>query len=106
MEVGRVGDLRIWDGSIVRLPLVGDGLYRWLNKNLSKKERLKANCASRWSAVGRMVVTTNKHALTRAGLLMEVVRDTPEAKFSELHSEKDRVAAEFWMRIPPSFIIH
>jgi hypothetical protein len=27
MEVGRVGDLRIWDGSIARLPLVGDRLY-------------------------------------------------------------------------------
>jgi hypothetical protein len=51
MEVGRVGDLRIRDGSIVRLPLVGDRLYRWPNKNLSKKERLEANRASRWSAV-------------------------------------------------------
>jgi hypothetical protein len=27
MEVGRIGDLRIWDGSIVRLPLVGDQSY-------------------------------------------------------------------------------
>jgi hypothetical protein len=27
MEVGRIGDLRIRDGSIVRLPLVGDRLY-------------------------------------------------------------------------------
>src|SRR5262245_43113960 len=49
MEVGRVGDLRIWDGSIVRLPLVGDRLYRCRTKNLSrKKERPKANCAFRW----------------------------------------------------------
>ena len=43
MEVGRVGDLRIRDGSIVRLPLVGDRLYRWPNKKPSKKERLEAN---------------------------------------------------------------
>jgi hypothetical protein len=28
MEVGRVDDLRIRDGSTVRLPLVGDRLYR------------------------------------------------------------------------------
>jgi hypothetical protein len=27
MEVGRIGDLRIRDGSIVRLPLVGDQSY-------------------------------------------------------------------------------
>jgi hypothetical protein len=43
MEVGRVGDLRIRDGSMVRLPLVGDRRYRWRRtKNLSKKERLEA----------------------------------------------------------------
>jgi hypothetical protein len=59
----------------MRLPLVGDRPYRWPNKNLSKKERLEANCASRWSAVGRMVGTTKKNGLTRAGLLMEVARD-------------------------------
>ena len=29
MEVGRVGDLKIWDGSIVRLPLVGSRQYEW-----------------------------------------------------------------------------
>jgi hypothetical protein len=40
------------------------------------KERLKGNCASRWSAVGRMVGTTKKNGLTRAGLLMEVA-DNP-----------------------------
>jgi len=32
MEVGRVGGLKIRDGSIVRLPLVGDWLYRWPDK--------------------------------------------------------------------------
>jgi len=32
MEVGPVGDLKIRDGSIVRLPLVGDRLSRWPNK--------------------------------------------------------------------------
>ena len=74
MEVGRVGDLRIRDGSIVRLPPVGDRLYRW--PNLSKKERPKVNCASRRSAVGRRVGTTKKNGLTRAGLLMEVARNT------------------------------
>jgi hypothetical protein len=58
----------------MRLPLVGDRPYRWPNKNLSKKERLKANCASRWSAVGRRVGTSKKNPLTRAGLLMEVAR--------------------------------
>ena len=47
MEVGRVGDLRIRDGSIVRLPLVGSR---------------------------RMNGTTKKNGLTRAGLLMEVAR--------------------------------
>src|SRR5215469_12180804 len=41
-------------------------------KNLSMKERPRANCASRWSAVGRTVATTKKKGLTRAGLLMEV----------------------------------
>src|SRR6516225_8199614 len=46
-------------------------------KNLSMKERPKANCASRWSAVGRMVGTTKKNGLTGAGLLMEVARDSP-----------------------------
>jgi hypothetical protein len=79
MEVGRVGDLRIRDGSIVRLPLVGDRLYRWPNKkNGSKKERLEGNCASRWSAVGCTNGTTKKNGLTRAGLLMEVPRDPDE----------------------------
>jgi hypothetical protein len=50
MEVGRVGDLRIGDGSIVRLPLVGDRLYRWPNEKPSTKERLETDSASRWSA--------------------------------------------------------
>lgn len=59
----------------MRLPLVGDWRYRWSNKNLSKKERPKANCASRWSAIGRMVGATKKNGLTRAGLLMEVARN-------------------------------
>ena len=49
MEVGRVGDLRIRDGSIVRLPLVGDRLYECHDQ---------------------------KKDLTGAGLLMEVARDT------------------------------
>jgi hypothetical protein len=75
MEVGRVGDLKIRDGSVVRLPLVGDRLHRWPNKNLSKNERLKANCASRWSAVGCTKGTTKKNGLTRTGLLMEVARN-------------------------------
>src|SRR5215471_4818389 len=44
-------------------------------KNLSMKERPRANCASRWSAVGRTVATTKKKGLTRAGLLMEVADD-------------------------------
>jgi hypothetical protein len=43
-------------------------------KNLSKKERLKANCASRWSAVDCTNGTTKKNGLTWAGLLMEVAR--------------------------------
>ena len=43
-------------------------------KNLSKKERLEANRASRWSAVGCGVDTTKKKGLTWAGLLMEVAR--------------------------------
>jgi hypothetical protein len=47
-------------------------------KNLSMKERLKANCASRWSAVGCTNGTTKKNGLTRAGLLMEVA-DNPLA---------------------------
>jgi hypothetical protein len=47
MEVGRVGDLRIREGSIVRLPLVGDRLYEWHDP---------------------------KNGLTGAGLLMEVAR--------------------------------
>ena len=47
MEVGRVGDLRIRDGSIVRLPLVGDRLYECHDQ---------------------------KKDLTGAGLLMEVAR--------------------------------
>jgi len=34
MEVGRVGDLKIRDGSIVRLPLVGDRRYRWPKKEI------------------------------------------------------------------------
>src|SRR5215471_14606295 len=46
-------------------------------KNLSMKERPRANCASRWSAVGRTVATTKKKGLTRAGLLMEVA-DNPD----------------------------
>jgi len=62
MEVGRVGDLGTGDGSIARLPLVGDRPYRWPKKNLSKKERLKINRASRWSAVGCTVDTTKKKA--------------------------------------------
>ena len=45
-------------------------------KNLSKKERLEANRASRWSAVGCGVDTTKKKGLTWAGLLMEVARET------------------------------
>ena len=46
-------------------------------QNLSKKERLGAYCASRWSAVGCMNCTTKKNGLTRAGLLMEVARNPP-----------------------------
>jgi hypothetical protein len=76
MEVGRVGDLRIRDGSIVRLPLVGDRLYGPTDKRKpSMKETLKANSASRWSAVGCSVDTTKKNGLTRASLLMEVADD-------------------------------
>ena len=54
MEVGRVGDLGIRDGSIVRLPLVGDRLYECHDQ---------------------------KKDLTGAGLLMEVARDTPGVRF-------------------------
>ena len=52
MEVGRVGDLRIRDGSIVRLPLVGDRLYECHDP---------------------------KKDLTGAGLLMEVARYSEKA---------------------------
>jgi hypothetical protein len=48
MEVGRVGDLRIWDGSVVCLPLVGSRLYELYDQ---------------------------EKRLTRAGLLMEVARN-------------------------------
>ena len=75
MEVGRVGDLRIRDGSMVRLPLVGDRLYRWPNKNLLRRKGWRPTGASRWSAVGCRNGTTKKNGLTRAGLLMEVARD-------------------------------
>jgi hypothetical protein len=51
MEVGRVGDLRIRAGSIVRLPLVG--------------------------SVAARLTQPGKNGLTRAGLLMEVARHPP-----------------------------
>ena len=83
MEVGRIGDLRIRDGSIVRLPLVGDRLYPMAEqKTFLRRKGWRANCASRWSAVGRMVGTTKKNGLTRAGLLMEVARDTLRASYN------------------------
>src|SRR5215831_12816224 len=62
MEVGRVGDLRIRDGSIVRLPLVGSRLYEWQEQ---------------------------KKGLTRAGLLMEVADDPLEAR--RRHFERSRI---------------
>ena len=52
MEVGRVGGLRIRNGSIVRLPLVGDRLYECHDQ---------------------------KKDLTGAGLLMEVARDLEQS---------------------------
>ena len=58
MEVGRVGDLRIRDGSIVRLPLVGDRLYECHDQ---------------------------KKDLTGAGLLMEVARDPLKTGLAREH---------------------
>ena len=46
-------------------------------KNLSKKERRKIICASRWSAVGYRHGTAQKKCLTETGLLMEVADDSP-----------------------------
>lgn len=76
MEVGRVGDLRIRDGSIGRLPLVGDRLYRWPKQKPFQEGKMEAICASFWSAVGCTNGTTKKNGLTRAGLLMEVADHT------------------------------
>src|SRR5215469_13891591 len=80
MEVGRVGDLRIREWQHCAPPAGRRSAVSIAGrKNLSMKERLKANSASRWSAVGRMVGTTKKNGLTEAGLLMEVARHSPRA---------------------------
>ena len=75
MEVGRVGDLRIRDGSIVRLPLVGDRLYRMAELKPfyeGKSGGLTVPPVGRQSAV--RIPRPRKKRLTRAGLLMEVAR--------------------------------
>ena len=79
MEVGRIGDLRIRDGSIVRLPLVGDRLYRWAEQKTflrRKGWRLIAPPVGRRSHISAV---RPKIPLTWGGLLMEVARDTPGA---------------------------
>ena len=76
MEVGRVGDLRI-SGWQHCAPPAGRRSAVWIvePKTLLRKERLKTDSASRWSAArGCTVGTTKKNGLTRAGLLMEVAR--------------------------------
>src|SRR6516225_837468 len=72
MEVGRVGDLKN-SGWQRGAPPAGrrSAVSIGRTKTFSKKERLKANCASRWSAAGCANGTTKK-GLDRGGLLMEV----------------------------------
>jgi len=52
MEVGRVGDLKIREGSIEPPAWSAISCLDGRTKNLSKKERRKIIYASRWSAVG------------------------------------------------------
>src|SRR5215831_14414014 len=81
MEVGRVGDLRVPDGSTVRLRWSAIDCMRLAEQKPFYEGKTEVNCASRWSAVGCMRGTTKKNGLTRAGLLMEVARDP----LGELH---------------------
>jgi hypothetical protein len=67
-------------------PLSVIGVIRFSKKILSKKRRAGGYCASRRSAVG-YTNSTIKKALTWAGLLMEVARDTdgapPDSRFAD-----------------------
>src|SRR6516164_3129064 len=81
MEVGRFGDLKFGMAALCASRWSAIGCIDSRAKNLSMKERLKANYASRWSAIGRMVERPKENGLTRAGLLMEVARN-PGAKIA------------------------
>jgi hypothetical protein len=79
MEVGRVGDLKIREGSIEPPAWSAISCLDGRTKNLSKKERRKIIYASRWSAVDIANGMANKKFLTETGLLMEVADDTDSA---------------------------
>jgi len=87
MEVGRVGDLKIREGSIEPPAWSAISCLDGRTKNLSKKERLRLTVPPVGRQSAAWLARPRKNGLTRDGLLMEVARDPAGAGFSTSQSE-------------------